>query len=152
MITVGSVSREVASENFDFLASRYRGRRTAIKDLTHGSPEFVFWIFPDGKLFDAKDAHRKNVPRGYEHILKDEPEYGGFLRGRVVRSLDGHQLVVVYCRAEALSEAGRSLNQLILGLNQLPMPLDRDALVISDNADIYGTMQDIWLRNEGAGD
>ncbi len=149
MITVGSVSREAAAAQFEFLAPKYRGRRTAIKHLTHGSPEFVFWIFPDGRLFDAKDAHRRNVPRGHEHILEDEPDYGGFLRGRLVRSNDAHrrQLVVVYCRAEALAEAGHPLSQLIRGLGQLPLPLDRDALVISDNGDLYGTIQDIWLRS-----
>lgn len=147
MITIGSVSRESATERFEFLAPKFRGRRNAIKDFTHAAPEFVFWIFPDGRLFDAKDAHRKNVPRGHEHILDDEPDYGGFLRGRVVRSVDGHQLVVVYCRPEALAAAGRPLAQLLQGLSQLPLPLDRDALVISDNADIYGTVHDLVQRH-----
>lgn len=146
MITIGSVSRDLAAERFEFLADRYRGRRTAIKEFTHAAPEFVFWVFPDGTLFDAKDAHRRNVPRGFEHILDDEPDYGGFLRGRLVRSVDGFQLVVVYCRAEALAVSGRPLSQLLEGLGQLPMPLDSDALVISDNADIYGTLDDLRSR------
>jgi hypothetical protein len=148
MITVGSVSRESATAHFEFLAPRFRGRRSAIKQLTHGQPEFVFWIYPDGTLFDAKDAHRRNVPRGFQHILADEPDYGGFLRGRLVRSFEGHQLVVIYCRAEALAEAGHALSQLLHGLNQLPVPLDREALVISDNADLYGTVQDLRVRSE----
>ncbi len=149
MLTQGSVSREVATGRFEFLAPSYRGRRAAIKDFTHAFPEFVFWIFPNGALFDAKDAHRKNVPRGYEYILKDEPDYGGFLRGRIVRSVDGFQLVVVYCRAEALAESGGSLSQLLAGLSQSPLPLDRDALVISDNADIYGMVADLFMRDAG---
>lgn len=86
MITAGSVPRDLAAERFAFLAQRFRGRRNAIKEFTHAAPEFVFWIFPDGTLFDAKDAHRTNVPRGYQHILQDEPDYGGFLRGRLARS------------------------------------------------------------------
>lgn len=69
MITVGSITREAAAERFAFLAENFRGRRNALKTFTHTAPEFVFWIFPEGKLFDAKDAHRKNVPRGYLHIL-----------------------------------------------------------------------------------
>lgn len=146
MITVGSVPRELAAERFEFLADRYRGRRNAIKEFTHAAPEFVFWIYPDGALFDAKDAHRRNVPRGYQHILDDEPDYGGFLRGRLARSIDGFQLVVVYCRAEALAEPGHSLNQLLTGMRGLPLPLDEDALVVSDNADIYGTVEDLRLR------
>ncbi|MEY9904860.1 hypothetical protein ABIA35_001076 [Catenulispora sp. MAP12-49] len=146
MITTGSVPRDLAVERFAFLAQRFRGRRNAIKEFTHTAPEFVFWIYPDGTLFDAKDAHRKNVPRGYQHILDDEPDYGGFLRGRLARSTDGFQLVVVYCRAEALAEPGRSLSQVLVGLRQIPVPLDDDALVISDNADIYGTVDDLRIR------
>lgn len=147
MLTTGSVSRDIAAERFEFLAARFRGRRAAIKAFTHAAPEFVFWIHPDGTLFDAKDAHRTNVPRGHEHILDDEPDYGGFLRGRLVRSVDGFQLVVVYCRAEALAVPGATVRQLLSGLGQLPVPLDPDALVISDNADIYGTADDLRARD-----
>lgn len=150
MITIGSLSREAATDRFPFLAKDFRGRRKAIKDFTHRAPEFVFWIFPDGKLFDAKNAHRQNIPRGYEHILKDEPDYGGFLRGRVARSIDGYQLIVVYCRSEALASATPSLTQFLVGLSQLPMPLDDEALVVSDNADIYGTVHELILRDTSA--
>src|SRR5579862_2837626 len=94
MITIGSITRAAATEKFAFLAEHYPGRRNAIRDLTHRDPEFVFWIYPDGRLHDAKRSHRDNVPKGHEHILDDEPDYGGFLRGRVVR-LNGHQLIVV---------------------------------------------------------
>lgn len=44
MITVGSVSRAEVAEVFPFLAERFSGRRSAIKELTHGRPDFVFWI------------------------------------------------------------------------------------------------------------
>src|SRR3954453_17156471 len=94
MITVGSVSRDMAAKKFPFVATDYSGRRNAIRDLTHRDPEFVFWIYPDGRLHDARRSHRDNVPKGCEHILEDEPDYCGFLRGRVVR-LDGQQLVVI---------------------------------------------------------
>jgi len=146
MITVGSIAREAATEKFPFLAASYSGRRNAIRDLTHRDPEFVFWIFPDGRLHDAKQSHRDNVPNGHEHILSDEPDYCGFLRGRVVRLL-GHQLIVVYCREEALSQPGASLQQFINGLEQMPLPIDDEALVISDNADIYGTVADVLQRD-----
>jgi hypothetical protein len=145
MITVGSITREQASRTFNFLADVFPGRRTAIRDLTHGAPEFVFWIYPDGRLHDARRSHRANLPRGHEHIVDDEPDYGGFLRGRVVRYA-GYQLVVVYCRAEALATATPSLRQLLTGLDQMPMPIDESALVVSDNADIYGTFADLWER------
>lgn len=145
MITVGSVSREMAANDFPFLAEHFPGRRNAIRELTHRDPEFVFWIFPDGRLHDARRSHRDNVPKGYQHILRDEPDYGGFLRGRVVRMGD-RQLIVVYCRAEALAQPGEKVEQLARGLEQMPAPIDENALVISDNADIYGTVKDIEER------
>ena len=148
MLTVGSVSREAAAGRFPFLAARFSGRRNAIKEFTHRDPDFVFWVFPDGRLFDARDAHRRNVPRGFEHILDDEPEYGGFLRGRVASDPD-NQLVVVYCVADALAVPGAKVKQLVTALAQLPVPVAGDALVISDNGDIFGTVDDLILRGAG---
>lgn len=145
MITMGSISRELASQAFPFLAIRFSGRRRALKEFTHRDPDFVFWIFPDGRLFDARDSHRSNVPRGFEHILDDEPDYGGFLRGRVA-STDEHQLLVVYCRPEALTTAGPALSQLMRGVAALPVPPSPQALVVSDNCDIYGTVDDLIAR------
>jgi len=123
----------------------YPGRRTSIREVTHRDPEFVFWIYPDGRLHDARRSHRDNVPKGFKHILADEPDYCGFLRGRVVRH-DGHQLIVVYCRSEALAESGVQIEQFVLGLERMPIPIDDEAIVISDNADIYGTVADLWKR------
>jgi len=122
MITVGSVSRDSAAALFPFLAEHFPGRRSAIRELTHRDPEFVFWIYPDGRLHDARRSHRDNVPRGHEHILKDEPDYCGFLRGRVVR-LGDHQLIVVYCRPAALAAAGPAVQQLMRGLERLRFQL-----------------------------
>jgi hypothetical protein len=147
MITVGSLTRESAAALFPFLAEHYPGRRSAIRELTHRDPEFVFWIFPDGRLHDARKSHRDNVPRGYQHILKDEPDYCGFLRGRVVRGSE-RQLVVVYCRPDALAAPGPATQQLVRALEQMPIPIDDDALVVSDNADIYGTIAEIFKRAE----
>jgi len=135
----------VAAEWFPFLAARYPGRRREIKEFTHRDPDFVFWIYPDGRLHDARDSHLRNVPRGYGHILRDEPDYGGFLRGRVATHFE-HQLVVVYCRAEALAEAGPAVGQFLRGLDQVPVWVSDEALVVSDNADIYGTVADLQGR------
>ena len=137
MITLGSVSRAAIARVFPFLAEKFAGRRSAIKELTHTQPDFVFWVFPSGQLHDARDAHASNVPKGFESILDDEPDYGGFLRGRIVTSR-GQQLVVVYCRSEALAEPGPTLAQFLCAMQQVPVPLADDALVISDNAYIYG--------------
>ena len=145
MLSEGSISRESATSKFPFLAEHFSGRRRAIKEFTHLAPDFVFWIYPDGELHDAKDAHRSNVPSGYEYILRDEPEYGGFLRGRVA-SNHGEQLVVVYCRQDALIDDSEKIEQFLDGISQLPIPLKGDVLVVSDNADIYGTVSDLEAR------
>jgi hypothetical protein len=57
--------------------------------------------------------------------------------------------VVVYCQPDALVERGAKLTQLMTGLAQLPVPVAGDALVISDNGDIYGTVDDLVARNSG---
>jgi hypothetical protein len=145
VLTLGSVTREAAAARFPFLAAKVSGRRNAIKAFTHRDPDFVFWVYPDGRLHDARRSHRDNVPRGHEHILGDEPDYGGFLRGRVA-SLAADQLVVVYCRPEALAAPGGKLDQFLRGLAQLPIPLQDGALVVSDNGDIYGTVADLIER------
>lgn len=147
MITLGSVTREEAAERFEFLAARYPGRRAAIREFTHRDPDFVFWVYPDGQLFNARDSHLRNVPRGYEHILADEPDYGGFLRGRVA-SLFDDRLIVVYCREEALAAPGEKLTQFLRGVEQLPIVVRVDSLVISDNGDIYGTLADVMARSQ----
>jgi len=151
MITVGSISRDSAAERFPFLATRCRGRRKAIKEFTHADPDFVFWIFPSGRLYDARDSHLRNTPRGYRHILDDEPDYCGFLRGRVAtlpsaERETGGQLIVVYCREEALAESGPKLDQFLRGVEALPIAIREDALVISDNGDIYGMIADLYER------
>lgn len=145
MISIGSVTREEAAEIFPFLAEKFRGRRNAIKDFTHRDPDFVFWIYPDGKLHNARDSHLRNPPRGYEHIVHDEPDYDGFLRGRVASHFE-HQLIVVYCREEALASSGEKLTQFLQGLAQLPIFIADETLVISDNGDIYGTVNDLEAR------
>ena len=147
MITVGSITREEATQTFEFLAPDFRGRRQAMRAFTHTAPELVFWIAPDGELWDARDAHRHNPPANYEWILRDEPDYGGFLRGRVARRFE-QQLVVIYCRPELLSQSQTAMAQLLDGLAQMPIPVDESALVVSDNADIYGTVSDVSKRLE----
>jgi hypothetical protein len=82
--------------------------------------------------------------------LDDEPDYGGFLRGRVVTSR-GKQLIVVYCRPEELAVPGPKLSQFLRGVREVPVPLSDDAVVISDNADLYGTLTDLEDREREAG-
>jgi len=145
MVTIGSIAREEAAKTFEFLGEHVKGRRGLIKDFTHTQPDFVFWIYPDGRIHDARDAHRENYPKGYKHILNDEPDYCGFLRGRVATK-DNKQLIVIYCRSESLATDAQKMKQLLTGISQFPLPLSDSALVVSDNGDMYGTLQDIEER------
>jgi len=145
MITEGSLNRNELVEDFPFLEPTFSGRRSAIKEFTHLAPDFVFWIYPDGTLHDAKDAHRTNYPKGFKHILNDPPEYGGFIRGRLASNL-GQPILVVYCRETALIDDKSKIEQLSIGLDQLPVPISRDTVVISDNGDLYGTLEDVENR------
>lgn len=61
-------------------------------------------------------------------------------------SVFNDQLVVVYCRSEALAAPGDQLTQFVTGMSFVPVPLRDDALIISDNADVYGTMADLVER------
>jgi len=63
-----------------------------------------------------------------------------------VASNYGPQIVVVYCRAEALAHDKDKMNQFLIGYEQLPIPIKDSVLVVSDNGDIYGTVKDIRER------
>jgi hypothetical protein len=58
-------------------------------------------------------------------------------------------MVVVYCRPEALAGPGPKLSQFLRGMRAVPVPLADDAVVISDNADLYGTLADLEDRDLG---
>ena len=45
------------------------------------------------------------------------------------------------------SQPGAQVEQFVLGLERMPIPIDDEALVISDNADIYGTVADMCKRS-----
>jgi hypothetical protein len=148
LITTGLVSRAEAAQRFPFLAPAYRSRRAAIREFTHRDPDYVFWIARDGRLHNAHDSHLRHPPKGHAHILRDEPDYGGFLRGRVA-SQGREQLVVIYCRPEALAVPGPKLRQFLAGMAHIPVPIQPDALVISDNGDLYGAWSDLQEREAG---
>lgn len=146
MFSTGSVDRFDAAERFPFLGKRFKGRRKALREFTHRDPDYVFWISPEGQLIDARDGHLRNPPKGHADIVHDHPDYGGHFRGRVASDPDRHQLVVVYCRVEHLAQAGKPLDQFLAGMGQMPIPLSSGALVVSDNADIFGTYRDCIAR------
>ncbi len=145
LLTCGSIPRSEAADKLPFLQAKYPGRRTEIRSITHTDPLLVFWISPEGDFIDARDGHLRNPPPEHRHILKDEPEYGGFLRGRVA-NYAGTVFVVVYCRADALRDDVVRVKQFASGVTQMPVPITQEALVISDNGDLYGSILDLMAR------
>lgn len=67
---------------------------STIRKITHASPLLVFWLSPDGKLFDAANAHHKNPPHGDRSVLGSST-HKGYLRGRAA-IIDGVLHVVIY--------------------------------------------------------
>ena len=55
-------------------------------------------------------------------------------------------MIVVYCRSDALADDRERIAQFARAMEQMPIPLDAKALVISDNGDIYGTLADVRDR------
>jgi hypothetical protein len=53
----------------------------AIRAITHTKPLLVFWVSPEGKIIDAKEAHHDNPPNGDKSILSHKTHKGN-LRGR----------------------------------------------------------------------
>ena len=56
----------------------------------------------------------------------------------------------MYCRPEALAAPGEKLRQFVCGLARLPVPVHDEALVVSDSADLYGTVADLLQRTREA--
>ncbi len=65
-----------------------------IRASTHADPFFVFWIGPDGAIYNALDSHHLNPPQGSKDILHDR-NHCGYLRGRAVL-IEKEMLVVTY--------------------------------------------------------
>lgn len=55
------------------------------------------------------------------------------------------QFIAVYTRQEALVE-GPAVEQFLSGIDEFPIPINEDCLVISDNGDLYGTTGDLRDR------
>ncbi|MGD1841629.1 MAG: hypothetical protein ACFB0B_12140 [Thermonemataceae bacterium] len=145
MITVGSVSREEATQRFYFLERRFTGRKKAIQDFTHAHPEFNFWIDPTGKLWDAREAQRHRINKLPTDLPENVMQESDFLKGHLARQFED-QIIIVHCDQEALIDNQRKLKQLVVGIAQIPVFIHKDALVISDQGDLYGTLEDIERR------
>ena len=64
----------------------------AIRAITHKTPLLVFWVSPEGRIIDAKDAHFDNPPPGDRSILSHKT-HKGHLRGR--SALIGNTIYIV---------------------------------------------------------
>jgi hypothetical protein len=113
--------------------------RGAIRDLTHGTPEFVFWDFiPTVGFTTTHQSPSSSATRLRNTSSATNPITAVFLRGRVVRYA-GQQLIAVYCRSDALASAYPvTFASSLADWSRCRYQLTISALVVSDNADIYG--------------
>lgn len=146
MITVGSVSREDAARWFPFLSPSAPGRRTAMRDFTHRDPEFVFLDLSRRAALRRETQPSREPAEGLRAHHRRRTGLR-WLPSRSRRTTRRPPLIVVYCRSEALAEHGPAVAHLLAGLSRIPSPIDDDALVVSDNADIYGTVADLAARS-----
>jgi hypothetical protein len=147
-LTIGSVQRVEASTWFPFLADNVPQRVADLEAFVEDASETEIAIAKDGTLAEPQEVARASKRPGFAQIVRGEPAAADVMRCIIAQRL-GRQLVVVYCRSEALAAAGPALTQLLQGLEQLPIPLDDDALIVSNLGDIYGTFDDVIERAAG---
>ena len=126
--------------------------RDQIVDVTHstgGYDQFIYWISPDGKkVLEAPGGHINAPPFGDQSILGN-PTFKGWLRGRVARLPDGRQLIVVYLEPTTFVSNTYKIHQLRSGINQFPIKIDNNAVIIDGDGGILGTVGDLELGQLG---
>ena len=73
----------------------------------HMAPLMIFWVAPDGRVFEAEGSHHKSPPNGDRGIFC--PGHKGHWRGRAAQ-ISNAIYVVDYCKpADTLSKSQLNL-------------------------------------------
>lgn len=90
---------------------------SAIRSITHSQALLVFWVTPEGKVLDAREAHHDNPPHGDRSILAHRT-HKGHLRGRA--AFIGDRLyIVIYGNGPEKRWSKRQRKQIIPALPAL---------------------------------
>lgn len=147
--TTGTVTREEAAKRFHFLGNTCRkdSIMEAIKQLVKSNKSFHVWIEQNGSAEENSETdsieesiHLSSTQSG-ERKTKDSD----YIYVQIIHALHD-QLIVVYFQSELLGFPGSQTLRFVKGMQSIKSPYDYSALVISDQGDLYGTMEDVVQR------
>jgi hypothetical protein len=146
-ITVGSISREAAAMRYPFLAETCRRTATqaAIQSLATTEPNYFFSIRVDGTIQSLLNLNELQA-----HTVGRTAESDDLLLLQVLGMTQGQLMITFLLDADALAQPGPRLGQFVAGVQNISIPLDHAAFVISDEGDLYGTLSDVIGRHEPA--
>lgn len=147
--TTGTVSREEAAKRFHFLDNTC-GKDSimeAIKQLVKSNKTFHVWIGQDSSTEEnsetdsIEESIQLSSTQGGERKTKDSD----YIYVQIIHALHD-QLIVVYFQGELLGFPGSQTLRFVKGMQSIKSPYDYSALVISDQGDLYGTMEEVVQR------
>lgn len=140
---ITAFSKEVRRTHGFFDKKKPRDLLKDLVELTHGKGkvEYIFWISPEGGLEEAPKGHQEKTrfmmtPEEYQLS-----EHYNYLRGRVGRTMDNQQFIMVYNLKDEFITSKRKIKQLQRGIDALPIPIDDNAIVVA-GGEVLGTVLD----------
>lgn len=115
---------------------------SATHDSGFGTCEYIFWISPEGVLEEAPGGHQEKtlfMMTPEEYRLSKHYDY---IRGRVGRTVDNKQFIMVYSSKEEFVDSEKKIEQLQKGITAMPIPIDDDAIVVA-GGEVLGTVLDV---------
>ena len=103
MITVGSVDREEAAIDFSFLAKNFRGRRKAIKEFNSPFLQTMYFGYIQMVSFSMPETRIRSINQKGSSIYWKMSLIIVVFYVVGLPANYGSQLIVVYCREEALA-------------------------------------------------
>ena len=146
LVTVGSVSREAAAERFDFprgtvLRAPYRdpGAHAHVTRSSSSGPTLTVACMTPGR---ATGGASRRAARGSCVMSRTTAAS----RGAAWPGAQDGSSWSCDRLPEALAAPGPPVTQFARGLEQAPVPMGLETLVIGDNGDLYGTYADLVQR------
>jgi hypothetical protein len=148
-VTAGSVTREEAARRFHFLVKDCgkNSVKEAIQQLVKTNKTFHVWIGSDGSAEECSetDAIEETIQLSINRDGKEKAKNTEYIYVQIIYALHD-QLIVVYFQGELLGFRGSQTVRFVKGMQTIKAPYSDLALVISDEGDLYGTMEDIFER------
>ncbi|MDO9529568.1 MAG: hypothetical protein Q7J27_10475 [Syntrophales bacterium] len=115
---------------------------SATHDRGFGTCEYIFWISPEGQLEEAPGGHQEKTTFMMSPEEYKLSKHYGYLRGRVGRTVDNKQFIMVYNLKEEFIVSKKKIEQLQKGITSMPIPIDDDAIVVA-GGEVLGTVLDV---------